>query len=60
MVAKEEEKLGLSEIEYATFERCIKRQGYRKQINERCWEANYEELKIRIPKPKVERDYGWD
>ena len=50
-IATEETKLGLQEIEFETFERCVKRFGYRKQISERCWEASYDELKIKLPKP---------
>ena len=50
-IATEETKLGLQDIEFETFERCVKRFGYRKQISERCWEASYDELKIKLPKP---------
>ena len=50
-IAAEEAKLGLKDIEFETYERCIKRFGYRKDISERCWEASYDELKIKLPKP---------
>ena len=51
LVADEESKLGLSDIYFDVYERCVKRFGYRKQITARCWEASYEELKIKLPAP---------
>ena len=53
MVADEEKKLGLNLIYFDTFERCVKRFGYRRKLSYEMWDASYSELKVKLPKPKV-------
>ena len=54
MIVEEEEKIGLSQVYFRTYERCVKRFGYRKQIKSSSWEACYDELKIKLPKPELD------